>query len=126
MLKPAPGVAASTGDGSALSRAVQNEVWSAVPLCNELQLSFMNEDMVARSTDVVAVCLDCGRGNELVLDMVGVAEDIDQWRRLLVRIGTCSQISSSLLFFRGDPLFFNRSSWLSRHEGPFLITSATD
>jgi hypothetical protein len=67
-------------------------------LSKDAWLAFLSENIFPKSTEVVAVWGDCGlgKGLELVSDVVGVVEDIDQFRRLLVRIGTTSHSSSVL------------------------------
>ncbi len=95
MLKP--GVRAFSSLWTWLSGAGQE--------CSELRLDAKTEGgVLLRSTDVLAVWRDCelAKGLELVLDMVGVAEVMDQFRRELVRIGTSSISSKRVLLEAGD------------------------
>lgn len=66
------------------------------PLSNEARLCIlvMEGGPKLRSTDVLAVCRDWGRwkGLELVSEVVGVVDDVDQPRTLRVRTG-CSGLS---------------------------------
>lgn len=79
-----------------LDLGVRGERSTTEVASRELRLEFLIENVFPRSTEVVAVCRDCGlwKGLELVSDVVGVAEEIDQLRRLLVRRGTTSESSS--------------------------------
>ncbi len=67
-------------------------------LLSELRLELTTEGSVLlRSTEVFAVWRESGLVNvlELALEVVGVVEEMDQWRMELVRMGTCPSISPS-------------------------------
>ena len=66
----------------------------AMVVFNEVRLADLMEKPLLRSTDVPAVWRECANELELVLEIVGVCEVMDQCRRLLVRMGTESATSS--------------------------------
>src|SRR3569833_242903 len=130
MLKP--GVRGFTGLVSA-SGTTQWDCWYGPLLLTELRLELnMDGSVLVRSTDVLAVWRECGRGNglELELDMVGVADVMDQCRSELVRMGTSSS-SSGLVRDSVDMRLLVRgyeyiSSWPpSVRDGPDLTAIST-
>ncbi len=67
----------------------------AIVVFSEVRLADLIEKPLLRSTDVSAVCREWVKEVELVLETVGVCEVMDQCRKLLVRMGTDSVLSSS-------------------------------